>query len=426
MKEAFLHYVWANQLFNSNELRTANNENIIIYSTGIFTGLDGPDFFNAKLMIDEQVWAGNVEIHKCASEWYAHNHEKDNRYNNVILHVVWDYDMPVFREDGTEIPVLILENYVDGKLVEKSSQLLLSKKPLKCGEFICEVDAFTWMSWRDRLFVERLEYKAKPIELLLEETNYHWEQVFFCFLARSFGLNSNGEVFFDAIRQLPVTVVYKQANLLIQIEALLFGVVGLLHTDDEVEDEYVRQLKSEWQFLKHKHNLKERPSGELQFFQLRPQNFPTIRLAQLASWYYNYQTLITQILESNNIDELYSYFNVEVSDYWKNHYVLNKESKKQAKRMTRSFIDLLIVNVILPMQIVYKRSKNIENYDLSEVIDIGMNINSEKNSIVSLFAKYNIKVRSIVDSQALVHLKKKYCDKGRCLECVVGKRFLKQ
>lgn len=426
MKEAFLHYVWANQLFNSNELRTANNEKIIIYSIGIFTGLDGPDFFNAKLKIDEQVWAGNVEIHKCASEWYAHNHEKDNRYNNVILHVVWEYDMPVFRKDGTEIPVLILENYVNVKLVEKSNHLLLGRKPLKCEEFIKEIDALSWMSWRDRLFIERLEYKAKPIELLLAETNYHWEQVFFCFLARSFGLNSNGEVFFDAMRQLPVTIVYKQANSLIQIEALFFGVVGLLHTGDEVDDEYVKQLRSEWQFLKYKHNLKERPNGELQFFQLRPQNFPTIRLAQLASWYYHHKRVITQILEVTNIEELYRYFNVEISDYWQNHYVLNKESKRQVKRMTRSFIDLLIVNVILPMQIVYKRSKNIEDYDLAEIIEIGMNIQAEQNSIVSLFVKNNIKVENIVDSQALVHLKKKYCDEGRCLECIVGKRYLKQ
>lgn len=426
MKEAFLNYVWVNQLFNSEELCTTNNEKIVIYSTGIFTWLDGPDFFNARLKIGEQVWAGNVEIHKCASEWYAHNHEKDNRYNNVILHVVWEYDMPVFREDGTEIPVLILENYVDDKLVEKGNHLLLGRKTLKCGEFIKEIDALSWLSWRDRLFIERLEYKARPIELLLEQTNYYWEQVFFCFLARSFGLNSNGEVFFDAMRQLPITVVYKQANSLMQIEALFFGLVGLLHTSDEVEDEYVRQLRSEWQFLKHKHNLIERASGELQFFQLRPQNFPTIRLAQLASWFYHHKRVITQILEVNNIDELYDYFDVEVSDYWKNHYVLNKESKRQVRRMTRSFIDLLIVNVILPMQIVYKRSKNIEDYDLSKVIEIGMSIKSEKNSIVSLFAKNDIKVTSIVDSQALVHLKKRYCDEKRCLECVIGKWYLKQ
>lgn len=426
MREAFLHYVWANQLFNSEELHTANNEKLIIYSPGIFTGLDGPDFFNAKIHIGAQVWAGNVEIHKSASEWYAHNHEKDSRYNNVILHVVWEYDMPVFREDGTEIPVFILKNYVDNCFVEKSKTLLLSKKALKCEAFINQVEEVNWIGWRDRLFIERMEYKAQPIEELLVQTNYHWDQVFFCFLARSFGLNSNGEVFYDAMKQLPITVVYKQANSLLQVEALFLGVVGLLQSNEEVEDEYVVSLKREWTFLKYKYELKERTNGEVRFFQLRPQNFPTIRLAQLASWYHNHKAAITQILELQNIDEMYKYFNVDISDYWQNHYVLNKESKRQAKRITKSFIDLVIINVILPMQIVYNRSKHVNDYDLSEIIDIGMSIKPEKNSIVDLFAKNDVKVESIVDSQALVHLKKIYCDKGRCLECTIGKRYLKQ
>lgn len=426
MKEAFLHYVWANQLFNTDVLYTASNERLTITSPGTFTGLDGPDFFNARLQIGDQEWAGNVEIHINASDWYAHHHETDNRYDSVILHVVWDNDTPVFRADGKEVTVFILKNYVASTVLVRCNQLFLGKPHFNCEDIISTVPSYIWTNWKEKLFVERLEEKILPIQRLLESTNNHWEHVFFCFLAKSFGLNANGEAFFDAVRNLPILSIYKQSQSLLQIEALLFGITGLLEEEGEVEDNYVIDLKREWEFLKHKYNLGAQSAKALRFFQLRPPNFPTIRLAQLSSWLYHQQMPITAIFTCNNMDYFYNLLDVEISEYWQTHYVFNKVSKKQNKRISKDFIDLVVINVVLPMQIVYKKSISTDEYDVSDVIDLAMKIKKEKNSIVDLFGHYQVEADNALDSQALVHLKKRYCDAGRCLECHIGKLYLKQ
>ncbi|MDR0194025.1 MAG: DUF2851 family protein [Myroides sp.] len=426
MKEAFLHYVWANQLFNSSQLYTASNEELIIHSPGTFTGLDGPDFFNARLQIGAQQWAGNVEIHINASDWYAHHHEIDRRYDSIILHIVWDNDTPLFRADGKEVTVFIMKNYVDADVLSRCNQLFLRKPHFNCEDTINSIPAHIWINWKEKLFLERLEEKITPIQDLLKITNNHWEHVFFCFLAKSFGLNANGEAFFDAVKNLPILSIYKQSHSLLQIEALLFGVTGLLATEDEIEDNYVKELKREWIFLKHKYNIEEQSVLSLRFFQLRPPNFPIIRLAQLSSWLYHHQMPVTSILMTSDLDYFYTLFDVQINEYWQTHYVFNKVSKKQNKRISRDFIYLVIINVILPMQIAYKQSNSIDEYDVSDVIDLAVKIKPEKNSIINLFEQYKVGADSALDSQALVHLKKKYCDKGRCLECQLGKQYLKQ
>lgn len=426
MKEAFLHYVWANKLFNTDELHTASNESLSIISSGTFTGLDGPDFFNARILIGTQEWAGNVEIHINASDWYAHHHEVDQRYDNVILHVVWDNDTPVFRANGKEVTVFILKNYVDSDVLAKCNELFIRKPHFNCEKVISIVPSHIWMNWKEKLFLERLEEKIVPIQTLLTATNNHWEHVFFCFLAKSFGLNANGEAFFDAVKNLPILSIYKQSQSLLQIESLLFGITGLLAEEQEVEDSYVKELKREWGFLKHKYNIEEQSASVIRFFQLRPPNFPTIRLAQLSSWLFHHQIPLQAILTSNDLTYFYALFDVRVSEYWETHYVFNKESKKQAKKVSKDFIDLVIINVVLPMQIAYKQSVAIDEYDVSEIIDLALKIKAEKNSIITLFEQYKVEVDNALDSQALVHLKKNYCDKGRCLECQIGKQYLKQ
>lgn len=425
MKEAFLHYVWANQLFNSSELYTASNEKLKVLSPGSFTGLDGPDFFNARLLIGAQEWAGNVEIHINASDWYLHHHETDKRYDSIILHVVWDNDTPVFRSDGKEVTVFIMKNYVETEVLDKCNELFIRKAHFNCEGYIASVPSYVWVNWKEKLFLERLEEKIRPIQDLLEETHNHWEHVFFCFLAKSFGLNANGEAFFDAVKNLPILSIYKQSQSQLQIEALLFGVTGLLELEDDIKDNYVKDLKREWTFLKHKYSIVEQSSSALRFFQLRPPNFPTIRLAQLSSWLYHQQMPVTAILTCSDLNYFYTLFDVKISEYWQTHYVFNKESKKQSKRLSKDFIDLVVINVILPMQIAYKKSISIEEYDVSDVIDLAMKIRPEKNSIINLFEQYQIGTDNALDSQALVHLKKKYCDKGRCLECQIGRKYLK-
>ncbi|MEK6492970.1 DUF2851 family protein [Myroides odoratimimus] len=426
MKEAFLHYVWANQLFNSKDLYTTSNESLSILSTGTFTGLDGPDFFNARICIGDQEWAGNIEIHIKASDWYAHHHERDQRYDSVILHVVWEYDIPVFRLDGSEITVFVLKNYVDQQVVEKCTQLFLRKNHLNCEDSIGTVDPCIWTFWKEKLFLERLIEKTIPMEQLLSETNNHWEHVLFCFLAKSFGLNANGEAFYDAVRHLPIQSIYKQSHSLLQIEALLFGVTGLLEEEQELEDDYIKEIKREWAFLKSKYNIVVSTTSSIRFFQLRPPNFPTIRLAQLSSWLYHHQIPVVKMLTTTDLNYFYKLFDIKVSSYWETHYVFNKVSKKQAKKLTKDFIDLVIINVILPMQIIYQKSVSHEDFDISDIIALAESVRAEKNSIVSLFSNYNVTAINAVDSQALVHLKKKYCDSNRCIECAIGKEFLKK
>ncbi|MCC9041733.1 DUF2851 family protein [Myroides sp. M-43] len=426
MKEAFLHYVWANQLFNTDELYTASNESLSIISAGTFTGLDGPDFFNARILIGTQEWAGNVEIHINGSDWYAHHHEVDQRYDSIILHVVWDNDTPVFRTDGKEVTVFILKNYVDADVFAKCNELFIRKPHFNCEKIISNVAPHIWTNWKEKLFLERLEEKIVPIQILLTATNNHWEHVFFCFLAKSFGLNANGEAFFNAVKNLPVLSIYIQSQSLLQIEALLFGITGLLSEEQEVEDSYVKELKREWIFLKHKYNIVEESATAIRFFQLRPPNFPTIRLAQLSSWLYHHQIPIHTILNCSDMSYFYTLFDVKVSEYWETHYVFNKVSKKQVKKVSREFIDLVVINVVLPIQVAYKQSVAIDDYDVSEVVDLGLKIKSEKNSIITLFEEYKVEVDNALDSQALVHLKKNYCDQGRCLECQIGKQYLKR
>lgn len=257
MKEAFLHYIWQHQLFSSNDLFTSCQEKIEIISPGVCTALDGPDFFNAQLIIGTQLWAGNVEIHIKASDWYAHHHEKDSRYDSVILHVVWEYDVPVFRECGTEISVFEMRNKVCEKILARYEYLRIPKQYLFCEKDIFSVDPLVLLLWKERLFFERLKEKVEPIQHYLIETNNNWEQAFFCFLGRSFGLNMNGDYFFTILKKLPVVYIYKHSESLIQIEAMLLGVLGLLDIEDEVEDRYSCDIVKEWEFLKHKYSLED-------------------------------------------------------------------------------------------------------------------------------------------------------------------------
>lgn len=426
MKEAFLHYIWQHQLFSSNDLFTSCQEKIEIISPGVYTALDGPDFFNAQLIIGTQLWAGNVEIHIKASDWYAHHHERDRRYDSVILHVVWEYDVPVFRECGTEIAVFEMRNKVCEKILARYEYLRIPKQYLFCEKDIFSVDPLVLLLWKERLFFERLKEKVEPIQHYLIETNNNWEQAFFCFLGRSFGLNMNGDYFFTILKKLPVVYIYKHSESLIQIEAMLLGVLGLLDIEDEVKDRYSCDIVKEWEFLKHKYSLEDGDKKFLSFYQLRPNNFPSIRIVQFACLYFKHGSKINELFKKNlSIEEIYQFFELDINEYWLTHYTLNKESKRRSKHITKDFIDLLIINTILPFQFEYYKNYQ-ENEDYTDrLTEISCRLKAEKNSIVNLFTKLGLNVDNLMDSQAVLQLKKQYCDKHRCVECVIGKSILK-
>ncbi len=421
MKEDFLHYLWKFKKFDSLNLKTAQGELITILKSGDYLELAGPDFFNAHIEIGNQKWAGNVEIHLKSSDWYLHNHEKDPAYKNVILHVVWENDTAIFRENNTEIPVLVLKDYVSKEIIENYNALVAPKTWISCEKQLKDIDRFVFKNWQERLFFERLERKSKFIYQLLEETNQDWEAVLFCLLAKNFGLNTNGNSFLQISKAIPFSIIRKESFEVENLEALLFGTSNLLET--EKEDVYYKDLKFRYFYLLHKYQIEKTYTEPLQFFKLRPDNFPTIRLSQLAALYHKHQNLFSKIIDLKSVNAVYNLLNVSASSYWQNHYQFDKESPKKSKTLSKSFIDLLIINTIVPLQFAYS---NIMGESIAEdLIDFMNEVTSEKNAIIDKFNSFEIKSKTAFESQTLLELKNEYCERKACLKCAIGIELLK-
>ena len=422
MKEDFLHHIWQFKKFNLQQLTTVQGEPIEIINSGQYLQQSGPDFFNAQLRIGNQTWAGNVEIHIKSSDWYLHNHERDAKYDNVILHVVWEHDAEVMRRDTTEIPVLELKNYVDAHVLANYNALSSAKTWIYCEKELETLNSFVLENWKERLFFERLERKALPILQLAAETGNDWEAVLFCFLAKNFGLNTNGEAFFEISKSLPFSMVRKESFDAENIEALLLGRAGLLA--GEYEDVYAKNLSERYNYITNKHRIEPTHINKPEFFRHRPDNFPTIRLSQLAQLYHNHQNLFSKIITSNTIEDIYSIFSVTVSPYWQTHYTFDKESPKKRKALTKSFIDLVIINTIVPFRFAYAKSKGEETGE--ELLELLRQLSPEKNSIIDKFQQFKMPVISAYDTQALLQLKNEYCNHKRCMQCGIGLEVLKK
>jgi hypothetical protein len=422
MKEDFLHYLWKFKKFDVLNLKTSNEEEITIINVGQYLELAGPDFFNAQITIGDQKWAGNVEIHLKSSDWYVHHHERDSAYENVILHVVWEHDTEIFRSNNTEIPVLELKKYVEKETVENYQSLLSPKSWIFCEKQLINIDEFTLKNWQERLFFERLERKSQPIFDLLEQTNQDWEAVLFCLLAKNFGLNTNGEIFLKIAQAIPFSIIRKESFEIENLEALLFGTAGLL--DTEKEDNYFKDLKFRYYYLLHKYQIEKNSIEPVQFFKHRPDNFPTIRLSQLANLYHIQQNLFSQISTLNSLKDIYEVFQIMTSDYWVNHYQFDKESPFKKKPLSKSFIDLIVINTIIPLQFAYAKSQGKEiSEDLIRLLN---EVAPEENAIIDKFSAFGIKAKSAFETQSLLQLKNEYCNKSKCLECAVGMELLKK
>ncbi len=421
MKEDFIHYVWNYKKFDFSNLKTTQNENLVIVNSGQYLQKAGPDFFNAQIILENQKWAGNVEIHLKSSDWYLHHHEKDDNYNNVILHVVWDHDTPIFRKNNSEIPVLEIKNYVSKEELNNYLSLTTQKSWIFCENQIAKVDEFMFSNWQERLFYERLERKIQPVNQLLEETENDWESLLFCMLAKNFGLNTNGESFLKMAKSITFSLIRKEALEVMYLEALFFGQADMIPVD--VEDNYPKELKSWYDYIALKYKLSKPAIEPIQFFKHRPDNFPTIRLSQLAMLYHLHRNLFSKIIEANSIEEIYKIFNLSVSDYWKTHYNFDKASSKKEKSLSKSFIDLVIINTIIPVRFAYA---NAQGKEVSETLtDLLSNIPSEKNSIIEKFSTFGIKSKNAFQSQSLLELKNEYCNHKKCLQCAIGLELLK-
>ncbi len=422
MKEDFLHYLWKFKQFDTLNLKTSNGEEVVIVHVGHYLALAGPDFFNAQIIIGDQKWAGNVEIHLNSSDWYAHHHERDANYENVILHVVWEHDTEIYRKNNSEIPVLELRHYVDTTTITNYQSLTSPKSWIFCEKQLQTIADFTLRNWQERLFFERLERKSKPIFELLEQTHQDWEAVLFCLLAKNFGLNTNGELFLKIAQSIPFSVIRKESFEVENLEALLLGSAGVL--DTEKEDTYYKDLKFRYFYLLQKYQLEKNSTEPVQFFKHRPDNFPTIRLSQLANLYHSQQNLFSTISTSNSLATIYKTFGVAVSAYWQTHYQFDKESPKKLKKLSQSFVDLIVINTIIPLQFAYAKSQGKENSE--DLIQLLNEVAPEKNAIVDKFSSFGIQPKNAFESQSLLQLKNEYCNKSRCLECAVGMELLKK
>lgn len=423
MREDLLHFIWKYGKLQSGELSTSNGETIQVVEVGAHNMLAGPDFFNAKIVIDGQLWAGTVEIHVKSSDWYAHHHEKDPNYNNVVLHVVWEDDIAVFRRDNSRIPTLVLEKYIPSGILDAYRKLFqkTGNKFIHCGNEIENIGHLVWDNWMERLYFERLERKWTVISQLLEESQNDWEKVFFIMLTKNFGSKINGEAFFEIAKQLDFHMIRKIQNSTLQLESVFFGMAGLLSQDIQGDDYYDR-LKKEFGYLKIKHQIADNPNQIPQFFKLRPPNFPTIRLSQLANLYVREQHLFSKIMAAKSLKDIYKVLDVSASPYWDTHFTFGKVSGGSRKKLTAKFMDLLVINTVLPIKIGY--SKHIGNDVNDEIINIISLIKPENNSIISKFKELKVALPSAMESQAILQLYNEYCIKNKCLQCVVGHGLL--
>lgn len=421
MKEDFLHHVWQHKKFAVTQLQTTTGESIQVLNSGQYLQQTGPDFFNAQLIIGNQKWAGNIEIHLKSSDWYLHNHEKDTNYDSVILHVVWEYDIPIFRKNNTEVPTLELKKYVELADLYKYQSLTTQKTWIYCENDISKVNDFILRNWQERLYFERLERKATEIKQLLQVSNNDWEAILFCLLARNFGLNTNGILFQNMAKSIPFSVIRKESFAIENLEALFFGQANMLEAN--FQDNYTNKLQHDYNYLIKKYKITKNVFDKVEFFKHRPDNFPTIRLAQLAALYFKEHNLFSKIISFNVISELYDLFKVEVSNYWETHYNFDKNSVLKKKKMTNSFIDLILINTILPIRFAYEQS--IQKQSSAEIIDLVEAIQPEKNIIVDRFATIGIIAENAFQTQSLLQLKKEYCDHKKCLQCAIGIHLLK-
>jgi len=423
MRESLLHLVWEQNLFQNTDLLTTKNQLLKIHQTGILNHLQGPDFSNAVLEINGQKWAGTVEIHVKSSDWYAHEHQNDKNYHNVVLHVVYEHDVEVFDVHSNEIPTFELKKYIDKNVFLKYKKLMKGPKQwIFCESQLKSFDTFKMNIWLERLYVERLERKIGEIDEVYKKTGRDWEATLFLLMAKYFGGNVNGAIFLDAFSQVDFSVIRKQISNK-TTTSFLFGLIGLL-AENEIEDAYYTSLKKDYKYQQQKYQLKNLQLPKLNFYGCRPQNFPTIRLAQFISFYEKNTNVFSEILNiKSNLKSYNDFFSIEMNLYWKTHYNFKCTSKKSAKKISKSFINLLLMNVIVPVLFLYAKNKG---DDTSHLLELMYEIPSEKNSIISKFKELGIKVDSSLQSQAVLSLKKEYCDKERCVECVVGIDLIKK
>lgn len=423
MTEEFLHHVWKFRLFDQIDLKTIQGESIEIEKTGSHNFDSGPDFFNAKVKIADTLWAGNVEIHTQASDWLKHDHQSDEAYQNVILHVVYQSDKVIKRSSGEVIPVLELKDRIPLALLNKYKYFKSSKDSIACALQLKEVSQITIHATIDRLLLERLERKSIAILNSLALNHNNWEETFYQQIARNFGFKVNAEPFELLAKSLPSLVLAKHKNSLLQIEALLFGQAGMLET--HMNDKYSLSLQNEYVFLKNKFKLTPIDEHLWKYMRLRPVNFPSVRIAQFAQLVYHSSHLFSKIIEAERIEELKQYFQVAVSPYWDEHYQFGVSSVKRKKQLGLDSINTILINTVIPFLFIYGKQKKDDKY-VDKALFFLEQLDGDKNSIIDRWNDLGLPVKNAYSTQALLQLKNEYCYFKKCLNCNIGNYLIKK
>ncbi|NLN29673.1 MAG: DUF2851 family protein [Bacteroidales bacterium] len=420
MKEEFLHYLWKYSLYDPHSVRDEEGKVIQIIHPGEYNRDSGPDFFNARIRTGGTVWAGNVEIHTCASHFDAHGHNLDPAFDNVILHIVTVHDRNVYNSRGEEILTAAIE--FDPALYEKYRELVNKPCIIACQDDIGRIDPQFIRQWLDVLLIERLQEKSEHILRIYSETGSDWEETFYRLLSRYFGFRVNAAPFEMLASALPFRIIRKHSDSLLQVEALLFGTAGLLEKGlfrEALNDDYYKLLVREYRILSSKYSLQPLHGWIWKFARLRPASFPTIRLSQLAAMLATSQGLFSRILECNDAGQLKSVFEVRASDYWNDHFVFGKTSRHSPKYSGSQAAGILLINAVIPAIFVYGRARGLQEMCEKALFFLKQTA-PEKNTVINEWKVVGIDAESAFYSQALLQLRKSYCNKRRCLDCRIG------
>ena len=422
MKEEFIQFAWLYKTYLQAELITDTKETIEVIDPGQMNHNGGPDFFNAKVKIDGTLWVGNIEVHTYSNDWYKHKHHTDKKYNNVILHVVHTYNKTVYNHNGKLIPTL--EINIPDTVIKTYNNLLMQATTIPCGNKLGKINEIYLNHWMTRLFYEKLENKHAYVSKLLNENNNNWEAVFYALLFKSFGLNVNKQPFELLYRSIPFNLILKYSTDKQKLDALLFGQAGFF-TEADNDHQYFNSLSKEYQYLAKIHNLKPLDKHLWKFMRLRPNNFPTLRLAQLSTLIYNSKLSFSSLLETNSVTDLYKLLDCTADDYWQTHFTFNKKSNNTSgeKLMGKTMKNLIILNCIIPLRFSYGRILNIEHH-IDKVMNWLEDMKPEKNHIISKWQGYNYVPENAFQSQALIYLYNQYCLTRKCLYCKIGHLIL--
>ncbi|MBR4566739.1 MAG: DUF2851 family protein [Prevotella sp.] len=428
--EQLLHYVWKHKLWPLHALTTTDDRLVEVIDPGLYNRRNaGPDFFNAKVRIGSTLWVGNVEIHTNASDWYAHGHDRDSAYDNVVLHVVGNADVNVKNSRGDYLPQMVLE--VPSAVKEHYEELLHTDQYPPCYSIIPNLSRLLVHSWMAALQTERLEQKTEAIRQRAERAGGSWEDAYFVTLARNYGFGINSDAFEEWAQRVPLSAVGKHRDDLFQIEAMFFGQAGLLNPDamstlhraDALADDYFCRLRNEYQYLAHKFSMEPMDAKMWRFLRLRPQNFPYIRISQLANLYYERRSGLSSLIECKTIEDIQQLLATQVTPYWQTHYTFGAESRHSEKRMSAASLNLIIINTAIPMLFAVGRHRQKEEL-CDRAFDLLEQLKAENNHIVSTWQECGLEAHSAGDSQALIQLKNEYCDRRDCLRCRFGYEYL--